>query len=58
LTLRVNQNLAKTSASVNDPSARPSRLIQIVALFSSRLSRDTATTITIHGVGPRGGIYD
>jgi len=40
LTLRVNQSLAKTAASVNYPSARPPRLIQIVAPFSSRLSRD------------------
>jgi hypothetical protein len=38
--LRVNQSLAKTAASVNYPSARPPRLIQIVAPFSSRLSRD------------------
>ena|SRR6266849_227656 len=36
----VNQSLAKTAASVNYPSARPPRLIQIDAPFSSRLSRD------------------
>jgi hypothetical protein len=41
LTLCGNQSLAKTAASVNYPSARPLRLIQIVAPFSSRLSRDT-----------------
>src|ERR1700692_3201307 len=41
LTLRVNQSLAKTAAGVNYPSARLPRLIQIVAPFSSRLSRDT-----------------
>jgi len=40
LTLRVNQSLAKTAASVNYPSARPLRLIQIDAPVSSRLSRD------------------
>jgi hypothetical protein len=40
LTLRVNQSLAKTAAGVNYPSARLPRLIQIVAPFSSRLSRD------------------
>jgi len=45
LTLRVNQSLAKTAASVNYPSARPPRLIQIVAPFSSRLSRDSAAQI-------------
>src|SRR6266849_6485655 len=37
----VNQSLAKTAASVNYPSARPPRLIQIDAPFSSRLSRDS-----------------
>jgi Protein of unknown function (DUF3489) len=41
LTFRVNQSLAKTSASVNYPSAPPPRLTQIDAPFSSRLSRDT-----------------
>jgi hypothetical protein len=41
LTLRVNQSLAKTTAIVNCRSARPPRLIQIDAPFSSRLSRDT-----------------
>jgi hypothetical protein len=41
LTLRVNQSLANTSTSVNYRSARPPRLIQIVAPFSSRLSRNT-----------------
>jgi len=41
LTLRDNQSLAKTPASVNYRSARSPRLIQIVAPFSSRLSRDT-----------------
>jgi hypothetical protein len=41
LTLCVNQSLAKTAAGVNYPSARLPRLIQIVAPFSSRLSRDT-----------------
>jgi hypothetical protein len=41
LTLRVNQSLAKTTAIVNCRSARPPRLIQIVAPFSSRLSRNT-----------------
>jgi RNA-directed DNA polymerase len=41
LTLRVNQSLAKTTAIVDCRSARPSRLIQIDAPFSSRLSRDT-----------------
>jgi hypothetical protein len=41
LTFRVNQSLAKTSASVNYPSARPPRLTQIDAPFSSRLSRDS-----------------
>jgi hypothetical protein len=40
LTLRVNQSLAKTTAIVNCRSARPPRLIQIVAPFSSRLSRN------------------
>jgi hypothetical protein len=40
LTLRVNQSLANTSTSVNYRSARPPRLIQIVAPFSSRLSRN------------------
>ena len=40
MTLRVNQTLAKTAAGVNYPPARPPRLIQIVAPFSSRLSRD------------------
>src|SRR5260370_39042 len=39
---RVNQSLAKTAASVNYPSARPPRLIQIDAPFSSRLSRDSS----------------
>jgi hypothetical protein len=39
LTLRVNQSLAKTAASVNYPSARLPRLTQIDAPFSSRLSR-------------------
>jgi hypothetical protein len=47
LTLRVNQSLAKTAASVNYPSARLPRLTQIDAPFSSRLSRDS--------VGPMGG---
>jgi hypothetical protein len=41
LTLRVNQSLAKTAASVNYPSARLPRLTQIDAPFSSRLSRDS-----------------
>jgi len=41
LTLRVNQSLAKTAASVNYASARLPRLNQIDAPFSSRLSRDT-----------------
>jgi hypothetical protein len=41
LTLRVNQSLAKTTAIVDCRSARPPRLIQIVAPFSSRLSRNT-----------------
>ncbi len=41
MTLRVNQSLAKTAASVNYPSARPLRLIQIDAPVSSRLSRDS-----------------
>jgi hypothetical protein len=41
LTLRVNQSLAKMTAIVNCRSARPPRLIQIVAPFSSRLSRNT-----------------
>jgi len=41
LTFRVNQSLAKTSASVNYPSAPPPRLTQIDAPFSSRLSRDS-----------------
>jgi IS5 family transposase len=41
LTLRVNQSLAKTTAIVNCRSARPPRLIQIDAPFSSRLSRDS-----------------
>jgi hypothetical protein len=41
LTLRINQSLAKTAASVNYPSARLPRLTQIDAPFSSRLSRDT-----------------
>ena len=40
MTLRVNQSLANTSTSVNYRSARPPRLIQIVAPFSSRLSRN------------------
>jgi hypothetical protein len=40
LTFRVNQSLAKTAAIVNCRSARPPRLIQIVAPFSSRLSRN------------------
>jgi hypothetical protein len=44
LTLRVNQSLAKTAASVNYPSARLPRLTQIDAPFSSRLSRDTRST--------------
>jgi len=43
LTLRVNQSLANTSTSVNYRSARPPRLIQIVAPFSSRLSRNILT---------------
>jgi hypothetical protein len=42
LTLCVNQSLAKTAAGVNYPSARLPRLIQIVAPFSSRLSRDSS----------------
>jgi vitamin B12/bleomycin/antimicrobial peptide transport system ATP-binding/permease protein len=42
LTLRVNQSLAKTTAIVNCRSARPPRLIQIVAPFSSRLSRNSS----------------
>jgi hypothetical protein len=41
LTLRINQSLAKTAASVNYPSARLPRLTQIDAPFSSRLSRDS-----------------
>ncbi|HTF78548.1 MAG TPA: hypothetical protein VK620_30280, partial [Bradyrhizobium sp.] len=41
MTLCVNQSLAKTAAGVNYPSARLPRLIQIVAPFSSRLSRDS-----------------
>jgi len=45
LTLRVNQTLAKTAAGVNYPPARPPRLIQIVAPFSSRLSRDSLSKI-------------
>jgi hypothetical protein len=40
LTLRVNQSLANTTAIVDCRSARPPRLIQIDAPFSSRLSRD------------------
>jgi EAL domain-containing protein (putative c-di-GMP-specific phosphodiesterase class I) len=40
LTFRVNQSLAKTAAIVNCRSARPPRLIQIDAPFSSRLSRN------------------
>jgi hypothetical protein len=39
LTLRVNLSLAKTTTIVNCRSARPPRLIQIDAPFSSRLSR-------------------
>jgi hypothetical protein len=54
LTLRVNQSLAKTAAGVNYPSARLPRLIQIVAPFSSRLSRDTrAAERDPQGVGAR-----
>jgi hypothetical protein len=45
LTLRVNQSLAKTAASVNYPSARLPRLTQIDAPFSSRLSRDSQVMI-------------
>jgi hypothetical protein len=45
LTFRVNQSLAKTAAIVNCRSARPPRLIQIVAPFSSRLSRDIQGTV-------------
>jgi len=45
LTLRVNQSLAKTMAIVNCRSARPPRLIQIVAPFSSRLSRDSVVNL-------------
>jgi hypothetical protein len=41
LTLRVNLSLAKTTTIVNCRSARPPRLIQIDAPFSSRLSRNT-----------------
>jgi hypothetical protein len=47
LTLRVNQSLAKTAASVNYPSARLPRLIQIDAPFSSRLSRDKRIVLLI-----------
>src|SRR5229473_4686699 len=43
----VNQSLAKTAASVNYPSARPPRLIQIDAPFSSRLSRDSQLADTL-----------
>jgi hypothetical protein len=39
LTFRVNQSLAKMTASVNYRSARPHRLIQIDAPLSPRLSR-------------------
>ena len=46
-------NLAKTPASVNYRSARPPRLIQIVAPFSSRLSRNNGAmdAIRFHGEG-------
>jgi hypothetical protein len=51
LTFRVNQRLAKTPASVNDQFARPPRLIQIDAPFSSRLSRDTVRHRTVRSKG-------
>jgi hypothetical protein len=44
LPFRVNQSLAKASASGNYPSAPPPRLTQIDAPFSPRLSRDKPTT--------------
>jgi hypothetical protein len=49
LTLRVNQSLAKTMAIVDCHSARPPRLIQIDAPFSSRLSRNNPTIVGSRG---------
>jgi hypothetical protein len=50
LTLRVNLSLAKTTTIVNCRSARPPRLIQIDAPFSSRLSRNTGQIAFAAGI--------